>query len=502
MAKDMRIIPLGLLVFSVMSGNVYADSKADLFAKYIAGIPHLSVNNETSADGDVIAPANSTGYTGTYGNRMATSEERRRLTRNLEKIVAFDPNAGVLYPGSLIQGRSLPDGVLYPISTERRPQTCTVSGIVGSGDSNYSATFVPSAASAAAAISKILSQRLAADQPARMTYTMTTYNSLEEGLLKLGASYSWLSGKIEGSFSTTDSHSLTRLLVRFVQTYYTVSCDAPVSSVAVFDSKADFEALKVYMGPGNPPALINSVTYGRELWMLIESSHAESEIKSALDAALNFGVSSGKVDFNDGQKKTISESSVQVLVLGGSGKAAVNVVTGDASKIAAFINAGADYSGNAPGLPISYTAMYLNDNSIARISSTSDYVIKTSVASPVPAPVIAVRAIWQTNGDGKDFNTQPIVDVTDKSGRTVAHVDCCSADRNGDKWVSGQTTSAPMRVVVPFTTNDVEHGSIAAKRIAKGKDDWDYSLNVEFTFADGTQTRKSCSGRNSCGVVW
>jgi hypothetical protein len=146
--------------------------------------------------------------------------------------------------------------------------------------------------------------------------------------------------------------------------------------------------------------------------------------------------------------------------------------------------------------------MYLRDNTLARISSTSDYTVKTSIASPVPAPISAVRAIWRTTGEDKDWNTQPVVDVTDKTGRHVAHVDCCSADRNGDKWSNGQTTSAKMKIVNAFTADDVQHGSIAARRIAHGKDEWDYNLTVEFTFNDGSQVQKSCSGRNSCGVVW
>jgi len=495
---------LGVAIAVVLAGSglAHAQTEASKFRSYLTSIPPVPVRNESAADGDVIGPPKSTGYIGTYSNRMATTEESRRLTRNLEKIVAFDPNAGVLYPGSLVQGKSLPDGVLFPIVATRRPQTCTVSGIAGPTAVKYSVTFVPTEANATAAVARILNQRLAEDQPARMTYTETSFNSLDEGVLKLGASYSWLNGKVDGSFSTENANATTRLLVRFVQTYYTVACEAPSDPIAFFTPTTNFKRLRNYVGKGNPPVFINSVTYGRELWMLVESNHSESEIKTALDAAVGFGTGTVKADFDSLQKKTLSESTVQVLVVGGGGKPAVDVVTGDPSKIASFIKAGANFSSTSPGLPISYTAMYLRDNSIARVSSTSDYIIKTAVPDPDPAPVTTVRATWATTGDDKDWDTQPVVDVYDGSGRAIAHIDCCSADRNGDHWTSGRTETRAMQILAPSNRNNVLHGSLSAKRNPKGNDDWDYSLTVEFTFADGSQLTKSCSGRNSCGVTW
>lgn len=130
-------------------------------------------------------------------------------------------------------------------------------------------------------------------------------------------------------------------------------------------------------------------------------------------------------------------------------------------------------------------------------------MVHTSKANPAAVPVTSATVTWKTNGDGKDWNTQPVVDVVDKSGRTVAHVDCCSADRNGDKWDNGHSATANLRILVnPLTMDDLAHGHFAAKRNAVGNDDWDYTAIVEFIFADGTSKQYSCSGRNNCGTNW
>jgi hypothetical protein len=172
------------------------------------------------------------------------------------------------------------------------------------------------------------------------------------------------------------------------------------------------------------------------------------------------------------------------------------------SALKGYLEAGASYSTNSPGVIISYTVRYLKDNDVARVSSSTDYTIKTYVNSP-DVRLRNMRAIWTTTGDDKDWNTQPVVDVYDRTGRHVGNVDCCSADRNGDHWTNGMTTSDDMRILVGgLTRDDLSQGHFNATRNAVGNDDWDYTLKVEFDWTDGTTTTHSCSGRNSCGNTW
>lgn len=473
----------------------------------ISSIPKINVANESAnPDGDIITPNHSVGFSGSGAGRKELFDEDRKLTKTLEKYVAFDPNADTLFPGSLVQGKSLPDGVLSPIVTERTPLTITVTDLVSSDPKGSYSKEVekPSLSSVTDSIQQILNQNLRDAQPAKIAYSETSMSSLEEGFLKLGASYKWLTGNVSGSFQLDSSSYSTSLLIRFVQSYYTVSTEPPSSPTSYISDKASFNSFQNYAGPGNPPTYISSVTYGRELWMLVESNHEATEVKAALDAAFSAAAASGSVNLSAGQKKVFDESSIQILILGGAGKPAVQVVTGDhVSALKDYLLSGASYSKNSPGVIISYTIRYLKDNDVARVSSATDYTIKTAVANPEAIGLRNMRVTWTTTGDDKDWNTQPVVEVYDRTGRHVGHVDCCSSDKNGDHWTNGMVTSDDLRILVGGLTNaDLSQGRFSAIRIPVGNDDWDYTATVEFDWVDGTKSTYTCSGRNSCSTQW
>ncbi len=500
----MKVSFVAMAVFLFLDG-CHPDMQK--IADLINAAPKIPVQNESAnPDGDIITPKHSVGFVGSGADRKEVFEENRKLTEVLEKYTAFNPNADTLFPGSLVQGASLPDGVLSPIVTSRTPLIITITDLVSSDPhATYSKTVSePRLSTVTDATKQILDQNLAVDQPAKITYSETSISSLEEGFLKLGASYHWLSGNVSGSFQLNSTSYSTSLMIRFVQSYYTVSAQAPSNPISYIADNASYTSFSNYAGPKNPPAYISDVTYGRELWMLVQSNHDANEVKAALDASFSAAAAGGNINLSAGQKKTLDESDIQILILGGAGKPAVEVVTGDhVSSMKSYLLAGASYSRTSPGVIISYTARYLKDNDVARVSSATDYVIKTSQPNPEAIGLRSMRAIWTTTGDDKDWNTQPRVDVYDRSGRHVGHVDCCSADRNGDHWVNGMVTSDNLQVLVGGLTNlDLSQGRFSAIRVPVGNDDWDYSIKVEFDWMDGTNTSYTCSGRNSCGTTW
>jgi hypothetical protein len=142
----------------------------------ILSVPKIDVKNPSAEpDGDIIAPKTSVGFIGSGANRLEIFEEKRKLTKTLEKYVAFNPNVDSLYPGALIQGKSLPDGVLTPIQVPRTPLTITISDFISS---NPSATYSqdvkqPTLAGVTGAVNSILNQTLQKDQPSRISYSET-----------------------------------------------------------------------------------------------------------------------------------------------------------------------------------------------------------------------------------------------------------------------------------------------------------------------------------------
>jgi hypothetical protein len=327
---------------------------------------------------------------------------------------------------------------------------------------------------------------------------------VEEGFLKLGASFRWATGNVSGSFQTSSSTYKTSFMVRFVQSYYTVSCEAPSDPASFISKRTSFASFSNYSGVGNPATYVSSVTYGRELWMLIESNRTSNEVKATLNAAFSAGFTSGNADLSAEQKKILNESSIQVLILGGGGKPAIEVVAGDhVTKLKEYLLAGANYSKTSPGVIISYTVRYLKDNDVARVSSSTDYTIKTSQAAPEAIRLTSIKVTWRTTGDNKDWDTQPVISVFDKTGRNIGNLGCCSADRNNDEWNNGRVETRDIPIIVSgLTIEDLSSGHFSAGRNPNGNDDWDYDANVQFSFSNGQVISHSCSGRNGCGSNW
>lgn len=125
--------------------------------------------------------------------------------------MAFNPNSDALYPCSLIQGRSLPSGVLNPIRTQRNAATITVTDFISTDPkASYSVRVKgPTLASITDAVKEVLNLNLQTEQPSKFTYGETSMSTVEEGLLKLGASFQWVSGNVSGSFQTNTSKSKT-----------------------------------------------------------------------------------------------------------------------------------------------------------------------------------------------------------------------------------------------------------------------------------------------------
>jgi len=499
-----------LLIAFFMTGTlikVHAQSDLQKIRELIINSTKINVDNASpDPNGDIITPRHSVGFSGSGSNRIEQFEERRKLTKQLEKYIAFNPNSDAIFPGALVQGKSLPDGVLSPIRTYRNPLTITVTDLVSTdAAASYSKKVNdPTLANVTDAISSILNQNLSVEQPAKITYSQTTMSSLEEAFLKLGASYKWATGNVSGSFQTSSLNYRTSYMVRYVQSYYTVSSETPSDPASFISRRASFNAFRNYVDNTNPPTFISSVTYGRELWMLIESNYEASEIKATLNAAFSAGFASGALDLNAEQKKVLNESNIQILILGGGGRPAVEVVAGDhVSKLKDYLLAGANYSKTSPGVIISYTVRYLKDNDVARVSSSTDYTIKTNQAAPETILLTGIRVTWKTAGDDKDWNTQPTVVVYDKNGRVIGNYACCSSDRNGDKWENNRSETRDIPILVGgLTIENLSQGHYSASRNPVGNDDWDYTVVLEFTFSNGQRITHQSTGRNSHGNAW
>ena len=318
-----------------------------------------------------------------------------------ETLVSFDPNADSIWPGAITQTSTLPEGLAAPIGLARRPGTITVSDAViegGGADTKYSRTLdAPSLASTREAVAGIFGQN-AVRLAAKSNYLAETAYSANEASVKMGVAVSWMNGSVKASFAGSWLSKKTTMVVRFIQAYYTVSFAAPSSPELVFGPKVTANDARPYMGPGNPPAYVSSVTYGRMLIMKVETDESERDLRAALDLAFSKVNVSADVE----AKKVLKNSTFSVFVLGGSPDDAARIQASDgetrASALAAYIQNGANFDPKSPGVPISYTERRLLDNETIKVSSTIDYQVPVCTPAPVNVQVDMQKLFVRKDG--------------------------------------------------------------------------------------------------------
>jgi hypothetical protein len=119
------------------------------------------------------------------------------------------------------------------------------------------------------------------------------------------------------------------------------------------------------------------VTYGRLLVLVFQSSASARELEASVNAAMHSGVIDGSVHVEGKYASTLRSSQIHVLALGGAGQSAVKLIAGDPIEgLRAYLLEGATFSKASPGLPISFQARYLRDNTTAGMALTTSWIEK------------------------------------------------------------------------------------------------------------------------------
>ena len=241
----------------------------------------------------------STGAPVTY--KITTTKYKAAATYDTN--VLLNPSTDVIYPGSVLLGESIDDGSYTEIvSGTKRPVTISfdLSGVKdSSGNAGVvSGSIVPSLSSYRGLKNKILAQSVPKQTS---TYSMekTEIHSEEEMNLKVNAGASFSGGIYEASikagFSYDKSNTTNKLMIKFMQTFYTVDVDQG-SGTFLYD---DFDVSAFH---GYRPVYVSSIAYGRLAYLTIESTQSITDIEANLDAAFKAGGTSADVSVSNAQK--------------------------------------------------------------------------------------------------------------------------------------------------------------------------------------------------------
>ncbi|PKD44677.1 thiol-activated cytolysin family protein [Rhodohalobacter barkolensis] len=280
----------------------------------------------------------------------------------------FNTNADVIYPGSLLQGKTLANATPSPIVVERAGGTISYNLTNGNLSSTFSVDRV-SKSSIQDAMNNIIANS-GEEVPANFQLEIQEVQSESQLAVELGLDVSTFTTKVKSNMSFSTDREYNRFLVKLSQEYYTMSFDLPTSLSQLFDESVTPEQLATYVQPDNPATFISSVTYGRIFYMLVESTSSSQEMEARLN--ISYGSFdnkvSGSVDVDSFQKM----NNVKIKVIAYGGDSAGSISLAGERTIEAIAERLEESTNIRTGLPLSY---------VVRSVERPDQVVGTKIAT-------------------------------------------------------------------------------------------------------------------------
>ena len=290
----------------------------------------------------------------TQQERFICITERVSVSDGNGEFPLFDVAADVIYPGALLQGKSLADGINpAPIPVARGAGTISYNLINANLNSTFDVDEV-SKSSIQNGMNNIIAGAIAAGQDKPADNFNIEYHSIEQEeqlALELGVKFETFASEVKSELSFSTDMDYNRTLVKMTQSFYTMSYDIPTSIDEFFDPSVTPEQLATYVQADNPATFISSVVYGRIFYMLIESTSSRQKMDAELRATYKGvkGGASGEVSISN--INSLDDVKIKVIAYGGRGSAKLLGIT-DINEIADLLDESSDIRS---GLPLSYT---------------------------------------------------------------------------------------------------------------------------------------------------
>ncbi len=280
----------------------------------------------------------------------------------------FNSNADVIYPGSLLQGKTLSNATPSPIVVKRAGGTISYDLNNGNLQSTFDVDEIKKS-TVQDAMNNIIST--AGDVvPANFQLDIIQVESQSQLALEMGLTAEGYGARVEADMSFSTENEFNRTLVKMSQSYYTMSFDLPTSPAEIFDESVTPEQLNTFVQADNPATFISSVTYGRIFYMLVESTSSRQQMEASLNIAYDGFGASAEGNLNVSAFSSLSNLKIKVIAYGGDA-AGTFELAGETS-ITAIANKLAESTDIRAGLPLSY---------VVRSVERPDQIVGTKLAT-------------------------------------------------------------------------------------------------------------------------
>lgn len=517
---------VSLLLFANCADDVDSLSEQEIFMQKVKSIKELIDSIDTYPlqetqpmqteflsvkEGDVVYRHDEESGKSDY--YIATTIEQKRSA--FEMIAELPPmkSIDVIWPGNLIQGKSVLNGNLaaIPLANKRAAGNIVLNVVSGQENMQYYKTVIDmSGAGVVQAMNDIL-EPYTSGFPADVSYMQSSVSSEEEMAYHLDMRVDEFRNKSGGAFNAINwSGSSNKVMVKLRQVFFTMSYDYR-GLENVFSKDIEYRDLSSYVAKDNPPCYISSVSYGRYFILLYESNYSESKLSNSLRKA--YGTENSEA-FTAEDKKIIQRANVYLVQVGGNAESGLETITGDPEKIRKFVIEGATFSKDNVGAPISYKVCYLSNAIPLATYKELNVINKKLVYSPEEKKnnvAIEIKSLYSSRLSLSGGNRT----ISNKSWFSVGNIEVNVYNRNGSLYkrlgalnsginqvgTKGSNTyrhynhvvntgelgiNTDKRVVIefPVTYHNVRYGGGTAKETRS------YHKRLEFMFDDKLQRWK------------
>jgi len=375
-------------------------SEAQLIDEYITSLGVL----ETQPPSQEVGPAGPVQNIGPYECRTSTVTEVKVFDRYTSQGAIVNQ----IYPGMLMRGDSLQDGSFEEVPLPKKPLTLSINV----GNDNASIVMPnPSRSGFINAQNDLFIQAVGPDDAFAPKFgDVFNSDTVNEDQLSLELGFDVNAGiatnvDVAGQFNFQNNTKRNRRLIRIVSELYTVTADKPAKASDFLANSVTAQDVAGLFGAGNPAVYVDSITYGRVVYIAIESNFTSTEIDAALAVAVDSAQADVQLDFGLTVKQVLDELTIQGIVVGGiidaTGSDLVDLNNlKNPEALQRIHNREAKTTFNQRGEPVSFTVAYLSNGSSATTSVAGEYPVENCNRAPADFLVDVNRFVVTDARDG------------------------------------------------------------------------------------------------------
>ena len=318
------------------------------------------------------------------GQLYRCTTQRYSITKNPTDIVMANPNAATIWPGALLHGESHLSAALRPLALDRSrraPLGISVEGggVLGIRGGVSTVVVEPVASTVREGINQLIANALDSDVAVGAGFSQfksVESHSASQATLEVGLSARYLGASASAELDYQRAANEHTFTASFIQRLFTISIDLPESPAAFFSDSVTAQDLQAFgINANNLPLYISSVSYGRILMFSFSSTESRERIEAALEFAYNSPVGGVGGYAETELQETLQNARIEVLAIGGPNAGVESLIrNGDLSS---YFEAELEINQVEP---ISFNINNLGNNSLARVSNTTEYDVETCEA--------------------------------------------------------------------------------------------------------------------------